>query len=139
MKKRGILIGVLALVAGTAGILASCGGPMINDVTTGETPAYPDLQPQRFEADYERVFDAAVDAASSIGIAISSSDREAGEIRGVATTLVFRFKDDVTINVSRDGDATVVKIRSASRVGRSDLGKNAKRIRRLQTAIADRM
>ena len=136
------LIGSVTLIAAivmSAGILSSCGGPMINDVTTGETPEYPDLQPQRFEAEYDRVFDVARDAAASIGVAITSADRDAGEIRGVATTRVFRFKDDVTITLTRDGNATIVNIRSASRVGKSDLGKNAKRIRKLQAALAERL
>ena len=60
-------------------------------------------------------------------------------ITGVATTRIFRFKDDVTITIARDGESTVVSIRSASRVGKSDLGMNAKRIRALQAAIAERI
>ena len=112
---------------------------MINDVTTGRSPEYPDLQPQRFEAPPENVFEAAVAAAGSIGISIESKDPSSGVITGFATTRVFRFKDDVTITLSREGDVTVVNIRSASRVGKSDLGVNAKRIRRLQAALADRL
>ena len=139
MKKRKMLLGVIALATVSIGLAASCTVPRINDVTTGETPEYPDLQPQRFDADRESVFEAAVSAASSIGIEITSKDLSSGVITGVATTRIFRFKDDVTITIARDGESTVVSIRSASRVGKSDLGMNAKRIRALQAAIAERI
>lgn len=113
--------------------------PVINDVTTGETPAYPHLQPQRFGADAASVFAAALSSAKAIGLEITASDAASGEIRGVATTRILRFKDDVTITVTREGDSTVVKIRSASRLGKSDFGVNAARIERLQTEIASRL
>ena len=62
-----------------------------------------------------------------------------GEIRAVATTMVFRFKDDVTITVQREANATVVNIRSRSRIGRGDLGANARRIRDFQSRLAARV
>jgi uncharacterized protein (DUF1499 family) len=126
------------LVAAAAGIVLSARN-MINDVTTGETAAHPELQPQRFEADFERVFQEAVSAAESIGIELTETDPVTGVIRGVATTRFLRFKDDVTISLVRDGSAVVVKIRSASRVGKSDFGVNAKRIRALQEAMSARL
>jgi uncharacterized protein (DUF1499 family) len=135
MKKRKVLLGVIALAAVSAGLAVSCSGPMINDVATGKTPEYPDIQPQRFDVDPDRVFEAAIEAASSIGLEITSKDPSAGVITGVATTRLLRFKDDVTITITREGDATVVNIRSASRVGRSDFGMNAKRIRTFQAAL----
>jgi len=39
------------------------------------------------------------------------------------------FKDDVVIRVQAAGNKTKVDMRSASRVGKSDLGMNAERIR----------
>lgn len=137
MKTRKVILGVVAVATVSIGLAASCTVPRINDVATGSTPEYPDLRPQRFDADPERVFEAAVEVASSIGIEITSKDASSGVITGVATTRVFRFKDDVTISLSRDGESTIVNIRSASRVGKSDLGMNAKRIRRLQAALAE--
>jgi len=41
---------------------------------------------------------------------------------------MFGFKDDVSIRLTRDAGATKVDMRSASRVGLSDLGANAARI-----------
>ncbi|WP_369676609.1 DUF1499 domain-containing protein, partial [Enterococcus faecium] len=44
------------------------------------------------------------------------------------TTMWFGFKDDVVIRVTAKGDGSELDIRSKSRVGKSDLGKNAERI-----------
>ncbi|WP_300010161.1 DUF1499 domain-containing protein [Methylovulum sp.] len=50
-----------------------------------------------------------------------------------ATSLVFRFVDD--INVLLDADAELIHIRSASRVGHSDFGVNRKRIEALRAEL----
>lgn len=44
------------------------------------------------------------------------------------------FVDDVAVALEADGAGSVLWIRSASRVGRSDLGVNARRARRLAEA-----
>ena len=44
------------------------------------------------------------------------------------TTLWFGFKDDVVIRLTPKNNNTLVDVRSKSRVGKSDLGKNAQRI-----------
>jgi uncharacterized protein (DUF1499 family) len=136
--RKWIAITVGVAIAAVAGLVLSARN-MINDVTTGETAAYPDIQPQRFETDFDRVFHEAVSAAQSIGIEITEKDPATGVIRGVATTRILRFKDDVMISLVRDGGSVVVKIRSASRVGKSDFGMNAKRIRTIQAALSERL
>jgi uncharacterized protein (DUF1499 family) len=136
--RKWIAITVGVAIAAVAGLVLSARN-MINDVTTGETAAYPDIQPQRFETDFDRVFHEAVSAAQSIGIEITEKDPATGVIRGVATTRILRFKDDVMISLVRDGGSVVVKIRSASRVGKSDFGMNAKRIRSIQAALSERL
>src|SRR5262245_2861253 len=88
--------------------------PRVNDVSTGATREYPDIQPQRFKTGADKVFDAALDVAKKLGWNVIDSDREHGEIDAVATTLFFRFKDDVTITISSEGDETIVNVRSRS-------------------------
>ena len=134
---RRIGIVVLALVG--ARLVAACIWPTINDVRTGATPQYADLQPQRFTQPYERVFDAALATARDAGWDVTTNDRDRGEIGAVATTRLWRFKDDVTITVGHDGDATLVNVRSHSRIGKGDLGTNARRIRRFQADLAHRL
>jgi uncharacterized protein (DUF1499 family) len=46
------------------------------------------------------------------------------------STLVFRFVDDVEFYI--DGDENVIHVRSASRLGKSDLGVNRKRIDKIR-------
>jgi uncharacterized protein (DUF1499 family) len=110
--------------------------PTINDVSTGATPEYPDLQPQRFSKPADQVFAAALATARDMDLEITSQSPEKGEIRAVATTRIWRFKDDVTITVARDGQ---VNVRSQSRVGKGDLGTNARRIREFQAGLARRL
>jgi uncharacterized protein (DUF1499 family) len=110
--------------------------PTINDVSTGATPEYPDLQPQRFSRPADQIFAAALATARDMDLEITSQSPEKGEIRAVATTRIWRFKDDMTISVARDG---VVNIRSKSRVGKGDLGANARRIRDFQASLARRL
>jgi uncharacterized protein (DUF1499 family) len=64
---------------------------------------------------------------------------DGGEIRAVATTMAFRFKDDVTISVAKMDNFTLVNVRSRSRIGKGDLGANARRIRDFQSRLAARL
>ncbi len=59
--------------------------------------------------------------------------QQIGYIHAECRSLLFRFVDDVEIVV--DSSAHVFRFRSASRVGRSDMGVN----RRRMTRIADRL
>jgi uncharacterized protein (DUF1499 family) len=52
-----------------------------------------------------------------------------GLLEAEATSLVFRFVDDVRIVI--DAEARVFRFRSAARVGRSDLGVNRRRMTRI--------
>lgn len=128
----GVLIGTLAVLR----IAAALVWPTINDVRTGATAEYPELRAQRFEQPYERVFAVALATAMNMELEVTSQSAERGTIVAVATTPVFRFKDDVTIEVERDGRGTVVNVRSRSRIGRGDFGANARRIRAFQAALA---
>ena len=53
-----------------------------------------------------------------------------GRIEATDTSLLFGFKDDIVIRVAAQGAGSRVDARSVSRVGRSDFGVNAKRIRK---------
>ncbi|CAI8207254.1 MAG: Uncharacterised protein [Alphaproteobacteria bacterium] len=73
-------------------------------------------------------FAAALAAAENMGWEIVASNAAQGHIEATATTALFGFKDDVVIRLSAVNDGTRVDVRSASRVGLSDLGANAARI-----------
>ena len=61
-----------------------------------------------------------------------------GGFEAVAETRLFRWKDDVVVRIRPDGErASVVDVRSRSREGKSDLGANARRIRRFLDALQE--
>src|SRR5215212_2367092 len=115
-KKVFIGLGVVVAVLVALRVVAAFIWPTINDVTTGVTQEYPDLKPQRFDQPAERVFAAALAAAKDMEFEVTGQAPERGEIAAVATTPVFRFKDDVTIRIVREGNGSVVNVRSHSRI-----------------------
>lgn len=69
-------------------------------------------------------------AARDMGWEIVASVPQAGRIEATATTDWFGFKDDVVIRIAAtEAGTSVIDIRSVSRIGVSDLGANAERIR----------
>lgn len=91
--------------------------------------AYPDIQPQRFTESEEVVFQRALAAVETMGWELVQAAPNVGRIEATDTTFWFRFKDDIVIYISRSGDETILNARSLSRVGVSDVGKNAARLR----------
>ena len=91
--------------------------------------AYPDIKPVEVEAWPPTAFARALDTAKRMGWAIVAADPVAGRIEATATTPWFGFKDDVVIRITPEPGGSRLDIRSVSRVGQSDLGANAARIR----------
>ncbi len=60
---------------------------------------------------------------------------EGDEVRAVRKTRLFRFKDDVTARVHPDPDGARLQLKSASRLGRGDLGQNPRNLEELLRAI----
>ena len=83
----------------------------------------------------EDAFDHALAVAAELGWEVYHQDRNAGVIEAVDTTAIMAFKDDIVIRLRTNADGTLVDIRSVSRVGISDLGANAARIRAFQQAF----
>lgn len=91
---------------------------------------YGDLQPLSIDGDVDKAFEQVKRVASLMSSwKIVSIDAENYRIEAVATTKWLRFKDDVVIEIRASIGGSEVHMRSKSRVGRSDLGANAKRIR----------
>ena len=97
---------------------------------------YPDIAPARLEVPPAAAFERALAAARAMRWDIVASNPEEGRIEATATTLLFGFKDDVAIRITPDGAGSRVDVRSLSRVGRSDFGTNAKRVRAYLKALA---
>lgn len=90
---------------------------------------YPDLGPLLMDRPFDQVFEHAVALVKKRDWEIAAASAANGRIEATDTTPIMGFKDDIVIRVQEMGNRTRVDMRSASRVGESDLGVNAKRIR----------
>ena len=90
--------------------------------------AYPELATLSFAQSKADLMAASEQAVKNLGFAVVSANTATGIVEATDTTTWFGFKDDVVIRIKDEGSQRFVDIRSKSRVGRSDLGKNAERI-----------
>ncbi len=85
----------------------------------------------------EQLYTRALKAAKAMGWTIVAADPNAGRIEASDTTFFFGFTDDIVIRVRPSGMGAKLDIRSESRVGISDIGKNAARIRAFKKELAE--
>jgi uncharacterized protein (DUF1499 family) len=105
------------------------------EIASQQRKAYPEIQTQKFQKTAEQVFDAALTAVKDMGLEVVNSDKTLGLIEAYDTTTFFGFVDDVVIRIQSDGQMTKLDARSKSRVGKSDIGKNAERLNALIAGI----
>lgn len=99
------------------------------DAAAAQRQAYPDVVPLTLALTPADALARAERAARALGWTIVATDPLQGRLEATATTFWFRFTDDVVIRIRPDGAGSRLDIRSKSRVGRGDLGANARRIR----------
>jgi uncharacterized protein (DUF1499 family) len=105
---------------------ADYGGP---DVAAQQHAAYPDIQPVTLRLSTQQTFTQALRAADAMGWDIVAVNPAEGRIEATDTTRWFGFKDDIVVRIQARGDESRIDVRSVSRVGKSDVGTNAQRIR----------
>lgn len=105
-------------------------------VADAQRQAFPDIAPLVSPAPLESVRDAARSVLAEMNIRPIAEGPASGEsgsgwrIEAVATSFWFGFKDDFIVRMTPLADGGVrVDVRSKSRVGLSDLGANAGRVR----------
>jgi uncharacterized protein (DUF1499 family) len=99
-------------------------------VSALQSKAYPAVRPLVLEDSPEVVFGEALMIAKSMGWDIKAQDAATGKIEATATTFWYGFEDDVVIRIRpSEGGGAIVDARSVSRVGGSDLGANADRVK----------
>ena len=103
------------------------GGP---EIAAQQHAAYPDIRPLVSDLPPAQAYDRARSVARQMGWKIVDENQAEGRIEATASTRWFGFKDDVVLRiVPAAGNGSRVDVRSVSRVGRSDVGTNARRIR----------
>lgn len=100
------------------------------DVAQKHRAGYPTLQPLVLPMNPDQALDRAVEVARSLRWRVIAVDRNARTVEATATTAWFGFRDDVVVRIRPVPGGSRIDVRSTSRVGRSDAGVNANRIRR---------
>ncbi|MBI1366794.1 MAG: DUF1499 domain-containing protein [Alphaproteobacteria bacterium] len=111
-------------------------------VEESQKQAFPDIVPLDSSADLKTAAKAAREVVEAMGMRIlaegpATDDAGSGwRIEAVATSAWFGFKDDFIVRIRPQATGGVrVDVRSESRVGGSDLGQNAKRVRAFLKAL----
>ncbi len=106
-------------------------------VADSQREAFPDIKPLIVSSGLEDTARAVRATLADMGMDIlADHEIEAGwRIEAVQTSFWYGFKDDFIVRLTPDGSGTRVDVRSQSRVGGSDLGANAKRVRAFLEAL----
>ena len=93
--------------------------------------AYPDIRSVRVNMPVADVIAAADRLAQDRDWDVVAADQARGRLEATDTVSAFRFKDDVALRVrpAAGGEGSIIDMRSVSRVGQSDIGVNAERVR----------
>jgi len=99
------------------------------EVAARQRRAYPDIQPLVVDLPTDRAFDLALDVARARGWRIVATEPHRRRIEATDQTFWFGFIDDIVVRITPEGTGSRIDVRSVSRVGKSDIGTNAARIR----------
>ena len=109
------------------------------ETANAQREAYPDVEPLMLNENVQRVMDEAVLMVVNRGWELVAINRLEGRIEATENLAWFGFKDDVVLRFTETGEGTRVDMRSKSRIGRSDVGVNAKRIEQFLDDLEDRL
>lgn len=119
-----LFVAVLKLRAGAANSAEYGGAELAKQQKVG----YPNLKPGLMSCPPALAFPQALQAAKDMGWEIVDSDPQSLRIEATDTTSWFGFKDDVVVRLTPAPIGSRIDVRSVSRVGKSDVGTNARRI-----------
>ncbi len=101
------------------------------ETATQQANGYPRIDTLRSDLPPAESLRKAAVVARRFGWQVVNEDPHKGIVEATETTFWFGFKDDVVVRVrASDGVGSLIDLRSVSRVGKSDLGANARRIER---------
>lgn len=105
---------------------------------------YPEIRPLVLDRAAEEVFEAVGEAVRRLKWRVIAEeppqdDGTAGHIEAEDRTLILGFIDDVVVRVESDGGATRVDVRSLSRYGIHDFGRNAHRVKEFYAELRARL
>lgn len=130
-------LGILLVLAAIAAALCLA-WPRIHQVETGRTPEYPELQPRTYAAGEDKV-GAAVKAA--IGgmprwrVVGAASGPKGTDVQAEHVLPLVGLKEEVTVQVRRQGGRSEVRVLSRSPSLPWDFGQNARNVRQLLAEV----
>ena len=110
-----------------------------------QAAAYPDIKAIEINRSADESFELTADAIRRLKMEIVRQDPpdpktgEPGVIEAVDRTLILGFYDDVAVRVSGNDEHARIDVRSASRYGRHDFGRNADRVRQILKEVVVRL
>jgi len=99
--------------------------------------AYPQIQPLLTSLNRSDALVEATQVVKDLQWEFINIDYDKGIIEAYDTSKLFGFVDDIIIRVRQENPGSRIDIRSASRVGKGDLGKNAERIKQFINTFRD--
>lgn len=109
------------------------GGP---NIAALQKQAFPRIAPLELTVTPEIAFARALALVNESGWELVASNPANGRIEATATTPFFGFKDDIVLRIVKSTTGSRVDMRSVSRIGRSDIGTNARRIEEFLEQLA---
>lgn len=91
--------------------------------------AFPDIVPVVLPVPPDEAFRRADRVAMSLDWDVVARAPAEGRLEAIATSEWFGFRDDIVVRIRAQGAGSRVDIRSKSRIGESDFGGNAERVR----------
>ena len=116
-----------------------------DDFASIQKAGYPDLKTLAVPRSADDTFDVVLQALTKLKlkpvseVVPSDAPNGAGLIEISDRTMVLGFRDDVVIRVAGNETAAKIDVRSSSRYGRSDFGRNAERVRGILREIVARL
>jgi uncharacterized protein (DUF1499 family) len=108
-----------------------------------QAAAYPDIAPLQVPRSLADVYSAVRDVVSSLNWKVIDEQApeamKSGRIEASDRTFLFGFVDDVVIRVTGSQKSAKIDMRSSSRFGQHDLGRNAQRIRQFMAEFRSRL
>jgi uncharacterized protein (DUF1499 family) len=105
--------------------------------------SYPDIRPLSVTRSAEETYELALEALKRLRFQIVAETPprggDPGTIEAVDRTTLIGFYDDVVVRISNQTGRSRVDVRSASRFGTHDLGRNATRVRRVLAEVQGRL
>jgi uncharacterized protein (DUF1499 family) len=108
-----------------------------DSIAAKQRRAYPDIRPVMLSLPPDDAYRAALTAARDMGWQILLQDPAGRRVEAMDQTRWYGFKDDVSIRVTPASGISRVDVRSVSRIGGSDVGMNAARIRKYVAKLKD--